>query len=211
MMSLMYPAIALMNRLSFAKKFGLMSMLFFLPMLASNLYLVRDSYRRYVSTQVELQSLDLLGSSLGLRKDLEALSNLAEINAILGPSGKNEDLESRIATLEQQVMSTLQRLAVVSIDDDQIAAFNSKRDQMIKQFKAQQTATSLQNKSLIIDRILADAQLLCRIIASQAGLSQDDEPEVRQLIELVNTVTAQVTSTLGQGRTMGPTHWRRSY
>jgi methyl-accepting chemotaxis protein len=203
MKTLMYPAIALMNRLSFAKKFGLISMLFFLPMLASNLYLVRDSYRRYVSTQVELQSLDLLGSSLGLRRDLEALSNLAEINAILGPSGKNEDLESRIATLEQQVMSTLQRLTVVSIDDDQIAAFNSKRDQMIKQFKAQQTATSLQNKSLIIDRILADAQLFCRIIASQAGLSQDDEPEVRQLIELVNTVTAQVTSMLGQGRTMG--------
>lgn len=203
MKSLMYPAIALMNRLSFAMKFGLMSMLFFLPMLATNLYLVRDSYRQYVSTQIELQSLDLLGTSLSLRRDLEALSNMAEINAVLGPSNKNDDLESRIAALEQQLMSTLQRLTAVSIDEDQITAFNTTRDQMIKQIKAQQAATSLQNKSLIIDRMLADAQLFCRIIASHAGLSQDNELEVRQLIELVNTVTPQVTSMLGQGRTMG--------
>jgi methyl-accepting chemotaxis protein len=203
MKTLMYPGIALMNRLSFARKFGLMSMLFFLPMLATNLYLVRDSYRRYVSTQIEQQSLDLLGSSLNLRRDLEALSNLADINAILGPSGRNDDLESRIATLEQQSMSTLQKLTPVSIDEVQIAAFNSKREQMLKQFNAQQTATSLQNKSLIINRLLADAQLLCRIIANQAGLSEDDEPEVRQLIELVNSVTPQVTSLLGQGRAMG--------
>lgn len=203
MKTLMYPAIALMNRLSFAMKFGLMSMLFFLPMLGTNVYLVSDSYHQYMATQIELKSLDLLGTSLNLRRDLEALSNLAEINAVLGPSGKNDDLESRIATLEQQVMSTLQRLTAVSLDNDQIATFNAKRDQMVKEFKAQQTAPSLQNKSLLIERMLADAQLFCRIIASQAGLSQDDEPEVRQLIDLVNTVTPQVTSLLGQGRSMG--------
>jgi len=42
--SVLYPAIALMNRLSFGMKFSLISVLFFLPMLVTNYYLVRESY-----------------------------------------------------------------------------------------------------------------------------------------------------------------------
>ena len=64
MKSLLYPAVALMNRLSFGMKFSLISVLFLVPMLVTNFYLVRDSYREFQGTQVELQSLDLLGSSL---------------------------------------------------------------------------------------------------------------------------------------------------
>jgi methyl-accepting chemotaxis protein len=61
---LLYPAVALMNRLSFGMKFSLISVLFLLPMLVTNFYLVRDSYREFQGTRIELQSLDLLGSSL---------------------------------------------------------------------------------------------------------------------------------------------------
>ena len=47
MKSLLYPAIALMNRLSFGMKFSLISVLFLLPMLVTNFFLVRDSYREF--------------------------------------------------------------------------------------------------------------------------------------------------------------------
>ncbi|SDT77201.1 methyl-accepting chemotaxis protein, partial [Pseudomonas umsongensis] len=88
MKSLLYPAVALMNRLSFGMKFSLISVLFLVPMLVTNFYLVRDSYREFQGTRVELQSLDLLGSSLALRRDLETLNNLVQINVALGQSGK---------------------------------------------------------------------------------------------------------------------------
>ena len=71
MKSLLRPAIALMNRLSFGMKFSLISVLFFLPMLVTNFYLVRDSYAKFNATRVELQSLDLLRGSLAVRGDLE--------------------------------------------------------------------------------------------------------------------------------------------
>ena len=61
MKTVLYPAIALMNRLSFGMKFSLISVLFFLPMLVTNFYLVRDSYRQFISTQAALESIDLLG------------------------------------------------------------------------------------------------------------------------------------------------------
>ncbi len=44
--------------------------------------------------------------------------------------------------------------------------------------------------------------MFSQIIASQSGLSRDVQGDVRQLSELVTSVTPQVTQTLGEGRAM---------
>jgi methyl-accepting chemotaxis protein len=108
---------------------------------------VRDSYREFQGTRVELQSLDLLGSSLTLRRDLETLNNLVQINVILGQSGKAGGVEPKITTLEQSVLTRLEGLAAMTTDPEQITVFDGKRDEMITAFKAQQTENSLQSKS----------------------------------------------------------------
>ena len=203
MKSLLYPAVALMNRLSFGMKFSLISVLFLLPMLATNYYLVRDSWREFQATRVELQSLDLLGSSLALRRDLETLNNQVQINATLGQSGKAGDLESKISALEQSVLSRLQNLTAMANEPEQIAAFDGKRDELIAAFKAQQQETSLLSKSALIGKLLNKAQMLSQIIASQSGLSRDPQSDLRQLSELITNVTPQITQTLGEGRAMG--------
>jgi methyl-accepting chemotaxis protein len=200
---LLYPAVALMNRLSFGLKFSLISVLFLLPMLATNYYLVRDSWREFQGTRVELQSLDLLGSSLVLRRDLETLNNQVQINAILGQSGKAADLEGKISALEQSVLARLQGLTPMAAEPEQIAAFEGKRDELITAFQAQQQESSLQSKSALIGKLLNKAQMLSQIIASQSGLSRDPQSDLRQLSELITSVTPQVTQTLGEGRAMG--------
>jgi methyl-accepting chemotaxis protein len=201
--SLLYPAIALMNRLSFGMKFSLISVLFFLPMLVTNYYLVRDSWREFQGTQVELRSLDLLGSSLILRRDLETLNNQVQINATLGQAGKAGDIESQISALEQRVLERLQGFQAMTVDPEQVAVFEGKRDEMIAAFKVQQSESSLLSKSALIGKLLNKAQMFSQIIASQSGLSRDVQGDVRQLSELVTSVTPQVTQTLGEGRAMG--------
>ena len=203
MKSLLYPAVALMNRLSFGMKFSLISVLFLLPMLATNYYLVRDSWREFQGTRIELQSLDLLGSSLALRRDLETLNNQVQINATLGQSGKADDLENKISALEQSVLSRLQSLTAMATEPEQIAAFDGKRDELIAAFKAQQQETSLLSKSALIGKLLNKAQMLSQIIASQSGLSRDPQSDLRQLSELITSVTPHITQTLGEGRAMG--------
>ncbi|WP_347904030.1 methyl-accepting chemotaxis protein [Pseudomonas purpurea] len=203
MKSLLYPAVALMNRLSFGMKFSLISVLFLLPMLVTNFYLVRDSYREFQGTQVELQSLDLLGSSLALRRDLETLNNLVQINASLGQSGKAGDVETKIAALEQTILQHLQGLKAMTVDPELVAVFDAKRDEMISAFKAQQAENSLQSKSALIEKLLGSAQIFSQIIASQAGLSRDNQSDMRQLSELITSVTPHVTQILGEGRAMG--------
>nr|WP_262417104.1 methyl-accepting chemotaxis protein [Pseudomonas sp. SH10-3B] len=192
-----------MNRLSFGMKFSLISVLFLLPMLATNYYLVRDSWREFQGTRVELQSLDLLGSSLILRRDLETLNNQVQINATLGQSGKAAELEGKINALEQSVLTRLQDLAPMATGPEQIVAFEAKRDELIAAFKAQQQESSLQSKSALIGKLLNQAQMLSQIIASQSGLSRDPQSDLRQLSELITSVTPQVTQTLGEGRAMG--------
>nr|WP_301303316.1 methyl-accepting chemotaxis protein [Pseudomonas fluorescens] len=192
-----------MNRLSFGMKFSLISVLFLVPMLVTNFYLVRDSYREFQGTRVELQSLDLLGSSLALRRDLETLNNLVQINVTLGQSGKAGNVEAQITTLEQAVLTRLQGLTAMTDDPEHIQVFDGKRDEMITAFKAQQTENSLQSKSALIGKLLASAQIFSQIITSQAGLSRDNQSDIRQLSELVTLITPTVTQTLGEGRAMG--------
>ena len=203
MKSLLYPAVALMNRLSFGMKFSLISVLFLVPMLVTNFYLVRDSYREFQGTRVELQSLDLLGSSLTLRRDLETLNNLVQINVTLGQSGKAGNVESQISTLGQNVLTRLQGLTAMTTDPEQITVFDGKRDEMIAAFKAQQAESSLQSKSAMIGKLLGNAQIFSQVIASQAGLSRDTQSDMRQLSELITNVTPPVTQLLGEGRAMG--------
>jgi len=194
---LLYPAIALMNRLSFGQKFSLISVLFFLPMLVTSSYLMRDAYQQYQATRAELQGIDPLRASLALRADLETLGNLLQINAVLGQSGQAGDLEARIATLQGKAQAHLQALQ----GHDSVP--QAKLEELAGAFAIAEAESSLQNKVALVERLLTQAQVLNKLIASQSGLSQDSQASLRQLSELLGTATAQVTMALGEGRAMG--------
>ncbi|MCE1114796.1 methyl-accepting chemotaxis protein [Pseudomonas sp. NMI795_08] len=197
MKRLLYPAIALMNRLSFGMKFSLISVLFFLPMLVTSFYLVRDAYNQFHATRVELQGLAPLGESLALRGDLETLGNLLQINAVLGQSGQAGDVEGRIASLQDKVQA---RLDALKGSDP---ALEAKRAELADAFTRARGETSLQNKAALFEKLLAQAQVLGKLVASQSGLNQDNQASVRQLGELIGSATAQVTQAIGEGRAMG--------
>jgi len=201
--TVLYPAIALMNRLSFGMKFSLISVLFFLPMLVTNFYLVRDSYRQFVSTQAALESIDLLGESLTLRRNLEDFVDLTEVNAMIGQSGQAGDLEARLVKLQGSIGEALQGMAAVVREPEQIEEFNSKRDQLIAELGAVQAETSLQGKIALAEKLLGSSQVFIKLVAAQAGLSQDRQGSVRQMIELVTVDTPKVTAVLSEGRAVG--------
>jgi|TARA_R110000868_G_scaffold11750_3_gene57247 methyl-accepting chemotaxis protein len=201
--TVLYPAIALMNRLSFGMKFSLISVLFFLPMLVTNFYLVRDSYLQFVSTQAALESIDLLDESLTLRRNLEDFVDLTEINAMIGQSGQAGDLETRLVKLQGSIGEALQGMAAVVREPEQIEEFNNKRDQLIAELGAVQAETSLQGKIALAEKLLGSSQVFIKLVAAQAGLSQDRQGSVRQMIELVSVDTPKVTAVLSEGRAVG--------
>nr|WP_189674530.1 methyl-accepting chemotaxis protein [Pseudomonas sp. SWRI50] len=186
-----------MNRLSFGQKFSLVSVLFFLPMLVISGYLVRDAYQQFQATRAELQGIAPLRESLALRASFESLGSLLQINAVIGQSGQAGDVESRIAALQGNVQEHLQAL---HSDDPQLEA---KREDLADAFARAREESSLQNKTALFDALLAQAQVLTRLVASQSGLSQDSQISVRQLNDLLGVATAQVTQALADGQAMG--------
>lgn len=147
MKTVLYPAIALMNRLSFGMKFGLISVLFFLPLLITSFYLVRDAYRQFSDTRIELQSLTLLGSGLQIRRGLESLNDLLQINAVIGQSGKAGDLEARIADVQKGLRGRLEALAPLSEDGAAVAEFEAQRDRLLNGLQAVEAEGSLQARA----------------------------------------------------------------
>nr|WP_272890679.1 methyl-accepting chemotaxis protein [Stutzerimonas sp. S1] len=200
-----------MNRLSFGMKFSLVSLLFFVPMLLTNFYLVRDSYREFVGTRNELQSLELLGSAMLLRRDMEDWHDLVQIEAIIGQTGNVAALADRRGKVESQLSARLQALQPVSDDPEQVAEFRTRRDELSNALSTAQAEQSLQSKSAMAASLLGRSQVMIRLIASQSGLSQDTQREVRQLAELLTSATPTITAALGQGRAVGSYTFGQGY
>lgn len=211
MPSLLYPAVALMNRLSFAMKFSLISVLFFVPMLLTNFYLARDSYREFVGTRTELQSLELLGTALQVRRDMQDWTDLVEIEVIIGQAGDDEALLRRLGEAERRLAEGLQRLAPASDDAARAAEFSARLDELKSQLSAARTAQSLQSKVAMARTLLGQTQVLIKLVASHSGLSQDGQRDVRVLAELLTSITPAITATLGEGRAVGSVSFGQGY
>ena len=203
MNSVLYPAIALMNRMSFGMKFSLISVLFFLPMLVTNYFLVRESYDAFVDTRTELQSLALLKQSMKMRQDLERLNDLYEINAVLGQSGEADKVAALIGPLETGVSEMLGALESPSDDAQKIEEFNAQRDAIKSAMDAVAAESSLRSKAGLVVKALDNAEVFIKFVASQSGLSQDSELTVRQMAELMTTASPPVTEALSKGRALG--------
>lgn len=202
MKTVLYPAIALMNRLNFGMKFSLISILFFLPMAVTNYYLVSDSYDQYVRTNTELESLGLLGSALKIRRDLEEANDLALISRMLGESNSAE-ADARGGKLEQSLIEQIGALQPVSQDAQQVEAFNAQRDELLNAMRAIKAEVAPTSKRTQGEELLAKVQLFIKAVASDSGLSQDDRRDVRQMVDLVLNVTPQITAVLSTGRSVG--------
>ena len=211
MNGLLSPAIALMNRLSFAMKFSLISVLFFVPMLLTNFYLGRDSYREFVGTRHELQSLELLDSALQVRRQLENWRDLVQIESVIGQAGGQQALLARLEHVGQELTNHLQSLRPVSDDAEQVAEFERRRDALAAGLRDAQAQQSLQAKAAMARVVLGEAQVMIKLIASQSGLSQDSQRDVRMLVELLTSVTPTITGLLGEGRAVGAYTFGQGY
>ena len=122
---------------------------------------------------------------------------------MIGQSGQAGDLEARLVKLQGGIGETLQGMAAVVREPEQIEEFNSKRDQLIAELAAVQSESSLQGKIALAEKLLGSSQVFIKLVAAQAGLSQDRQGAVRQMVELVTVDTPKVTAALSEGRAVG--------
>ena len=203
MKALLYPAIALMNRLNFGMKFTLTSVIIFLPMIITNYFLVNDSYNQFQVTRTELRSLDVLGGALKAGVGVLELRDLKVINSFTGQSGSGEKIEARMQELMTKLEKDIKVLELETEDAALSEEFVKKRGELLQALDAVRSETSLGSAAELAQKLLNNYQLFFKFTAVSAGLAQDSERSVRQLTDLLVNTTPIIVEAIGRGRAIG--------
>lgn len=201
MNSLMAPAIALMNRLSYGMKFCLISVLFFVPLGIVSSMLVQEAYDRVQITQRALDGMTLVEQNLTLMRDAEMLRDLDMVLNQLGQGEYAADLEQRTEVLRGGVIAALEGLDL-DPEDPQVSDLLTKRDELVQAYQ-QAAKESVRNRGALTSLALGELSSLLSFSAAYAGLPQDYDRNIRQLSDLLINVTPPITQALGSGRSVG--------
>ena len=106
MKSLLAPGIALISKVSFAKKFVLISLLFYLPLMTFSGLLVRDSLTEIKSAELEQQGLWLIAELLDIKQLLAQQRDLRVVSNI----HREADVRSLENKVTQQVLRAIDEL-----------------------------------------------------------------------------------------------------
>lgn len=201
MNKLLYPAIRLMNRLSFAVKFSLVSFLFLVPLLVTTGFLVLASLQQIRHTEIELQglqSLDTLQRGVVL---VRQLADLQQIHVQQAQGAADDRLERHLQQLHGEVQGWLHDLQPVLGDAQARQAFVEGKQPLQALLERIRNDALLQGRSAAAEELLVQLQLLMRQQAGQGGLSQDAGVQVRSMVELLTVDSQAVAARLAQART----------
>ncbi|MBH2074464.1 MAG: methyl-accepting chemotaxis protein [Pseudomonadales bacterium] len=200
MKALFYPGIWLMNRLGFAMKFSLISVLFFVPLLGANTYLVGIAYHQWRVSAAVLGSLAVVRESLQLQQQLDLLKDLALIRQRVSQVEKKSDISQRIKLAEEAAVSTISRLDISGLDSQTI---ERQRTALIQGLQTLRKTEGAAPRSELSGQLSAQGALLLESIVEQAGLSQNDESRVRQLSTLIAVQVPRLSALQNSARTLG--------
>ena len=201
MNSLLAPAMALMNRLSYAMKFCLISALCFIPLMVVSGMLVSQAWDRVQTSRHALDSMQLLRQVTRLVPEAEQLRGLDVASFHIGVGEQGALLERRSTEVRQRLIDGLQALGI-DASDPAAAELLQQRDELVAAYRATGTA-SLRNRGQMTTQAHIELLSLLNFTAAYSGLSHDYERNVRQLVDLLVHHAPQITSTIGLGRATG--------
>ena len=201
MNSLLAPAMALMNRLSYAMKFCLISALCFIPLIVVSGMLVSQAWDRVQISRHALDSMQLLRQVTQLVPEAERLRGLDIASFHLGVGEQGAVLERRSGEIRQRLIDSLEAM---QFDQSSAEAqeLMQQRDALVAAYRETATA-SQRNRGQMSTQAHAELLSLLTFTAAYSGLSHDYERNVRQLMDLLINHAPQVTSVAGLGRATG--------
>src|SRR5690554_499131 len=192
---------ALMNRLSYAWKFCLISALCFIPLVVVSGLLVHQAWDRVQASRHALDSMHILRQLVQLIPDAERVRGLDIAAFHLGVGDEGAVLEQRSQEVRQRIISGLQAV-VIEGHSAEARELNEQRDALVAAYRETATA-SLRNRGQMSTQAHVDLLSLLTFSAAYSGLSHDYDRDVRQLMDLLVNHAPQVTSTVGLGRATG--------
>lgn len=198
---LLAPAIALMNKLSYAKKFGVISVTFFVPLILLSYAIANQTYEQIQKAEQARDALVVISDVLGLNKEVSTYRDLAAVDTFYQRPELNEKANQLEENLFQAFDAVKQKypqtLISQTIEEKQANwAAKLKRSGENKQ-------PTINDQFKNNNQVVLDILHLANKIAQDSGVLQDTNEEVQLLLKLVMVDYPKYLSALGFAHTMG--------
>lgn len=207
--AILLPAIALMNRLSFGLKFGLVSVAFIVPLAITNTMIISNYYQDFHKTSRELDGMGIILDVTHLRRVLIDVHSLARVKMDFVPpdreGGANDQLQAKI----QEAKTLLASLVSMAEQDDQIAAFDDKKAAVMHSIETVENDEMPLSRFANADLMINEYRGFIKMVATQSGLAQDENAGIRQIIEFLLADAYEATKEVADVRAIGSSAYRK--
>ncbi|MEH6344963.1 MAG: methyl-accepting chemotaxis protein [Bermanella sp.] len=201
MYGLLAPAINFMNRLSYAKKFGVISLTFFIPLVLLSYAILDQTYQHIKKSKTEKNSIQVIEDVLVMLDYANLYRDFATVEIIF----PNSELTAKTNKVESQLVEALDNLklnypsGVVAQDIEN--KLDDWKDKLRRGAGNNQPTVKDQYKSY--DLVVQDLLFLAIKSAQISGISQDTNQDVQLLLNLMLTDYPSYHSALGLAHSVG--------
>lgn len=204
MRTFLLPGIRLMNRLSYLKKFILISLIFVIPLLVLGTLQARDFYNASQDTALKIKSLSTLrlvytfSRQLADYRDIQSLLALDSLR-----SGKpREQLQHQLEATRQSVARILEKLLAERPESENLRQID-KRWQQLEREGFYASAADIHAIYDAYNQLFLTNWRLLRHIGDETGLARDTDPFNFAMLRTLLVSSPRINAQLGRTRAYG--------
>ena len=190
-----------MNRLSYAKKFGVISLTFFIPLVLLSYAILDQTYQHIKKSKTEQNSIQVIEDVLVMLDYASSYRDFATVDIIF----PNSELTAKTNKVESQLLEALNNLKVNYSSQVIAKDIENKLDEWKDKLRrgAGNNQPTVKDQYKSYDLVVQDLLFLAIKSAQISGISQDTNQDVQLLLNLILTDYPSYHSALGLAHSVG--------
>jgi len=204
MRTLFIPAISLINSLRYAYKFILISLLFYIPLLAISYLVINTAYNEIITSDKKVQGVELLQQVTAFKESAELYRDYHVVtNSYRDPAFLTLEADSLLA-LKNALANLLNDTSPLS-NNASIKKQLQEIDQLVQSLKLEESAFD-QNAKVIFNQnngVVEKIKGLYGMITEVSGLLNDSDTHVKGTLRFIQNEIFLLQNLSGNGRAAG--------
>lgn len=201
MQGLLAPAIKMMNKLSYAQKFGVISLTFFIPFLWLSYATINQSYQEVKATKVEKNSIEIVVELYDLSNLVSYYRDLLSVEILLPRPLLTDEVtkaekayKAKLAQINKEHSNS--KLGLIL--KNKIEEWDKKLDRALGASVNRQSY--IQDQFHFYDPVIDEIRFIAAQYAQDSGLFQDYDKRVQKMVQLVMSDYPAYLNAVAQGR-----------
>ena len=194
------PAIKLMNKLSYAQKFGVISCTFFVPLVLLSYAIIDQTYQQIEKTKLEQSSLHIINEILSVSDQATLYRDLGGVASFFA----RPEINNEVDKLSTDLFKSINTVINANLSSPIANELEKKKKQWRKGFdrggESRQPTINDQYKSF--NQVVQDIIFSAVNVAQASGINQDTDANVQRLLKLAISDYPEYQTSLGFAHTL---------